>query len=51
VEPVRVDLAGVDGVEGLYGKVKACGRPLDAAALNAGIGAGGSFVETRAEAD
>jgi uncharacterized protein len=49
VEPVRVDLARADGVEGLYGKVKAHGRPLDAAALNAGIGAGGSFVETRLE--
>jgi short-subunit dehydrogenase len=46
VQAVRVDLASGEGVEGLYGKVKASGRPLDAAALNAGIGAGGAFVDT-----
>jgi uncharacterized protein len=46
VEAVRVDLASGEGVEGLYGKVKAGARPLDAAALNAGIGAGGAFVDT-----
>jgi uncharacterized protein len=46
VEAVRVDLASGEGVEGLYGKVKAGGRPLDAAVLNAGIGAGGAFVDT-----
>jgi uncharacterized protein len=46
VEAVRVDLASGEGVEGLYGKVKAGGRPLDAAAINAGIGAGGAFVDT-----
>jgi short-subunit dehydrogenase len=46
VEAVRVDLASAEGVEGLYGKVKSGDRPLDAAALNAGIGAGGAFVET-----
>jgi len=40
---VRVDLATDDGVDELYGAIKARG-PVDALALNAGIGAGGSFA-------
>jgi uncharacterized protein len=47
VEPVQVDLATPRGVEELHGRI---GRPVDALALNAGIGAGGAFVgETRLE--
>jgi uncharacterized protein len=46
VEPVRVDLATADGVEQLWARVQELGRPLAAAALNAGRGAGGSFAET-----
>jgi short-subunit dehydrogenase len=50
VEAVEVDLADPQGVEQLYGRVATLGRPLDAAALNAGVGAGGAFVgETRLE--
>ena len=43
-EPVQVDLATEDGVEQLWRSVG--GRPLAAAALNAGIGAGGAFKDT-----
>jgi uncharacterized protein len=45
VESVQVDLAGADGVEELWRRVTATGRPLVAAALNAGIGAGGAFAD------
>jgi short-subunit dehydrogenase len=44
VEAVRVDLAKPEGVEELYGKMVAKGRPVDVLALNAGIGAGGDFA-------
>jgi short-subunit dehydrogenase len=44
VEPVRVDLSAPDGVELLWQVVEAGGRPLAAAALNAGIGEGGDFA-------
>jgi short-subunit dehydrogenase len=50
VDTVQVDLAEPQGVASLYERVRALGRPVDAAALNAGIGAGGAFVgETRLE--
>jgi short-subunit dehydrogenase len=45
VEAVRVDLATRDGVEQLVARVQAAGRPLDALALNAGVGLGGAFLE------
>jgi short-subunit dehydrogenase len=41
-EAVQVDLATPAGVEELYGRI--AGRPVDALALNAGIGAGGAFA-------
>jgi uncharacterized protein len=44
VEAVQVDLASEDGVDELYARLSALGRPLQAAALNAGLGAGGAFV-------
>ncbi|MEY2536098.1 MAG: uncharacterized protein QOF29_4008 [bacterium] len=44
VEPVQVDLATGDGVEELHRRIAATGRPVDAIALNAGIGAGGAFA-------
>jgi uncharacterized protein len=44
VEPVRVNLATPQGVEELYGRITALGRPVAALALNAGIGAGGAFA-------
>jgi short-subunit dehydrogenase len=46
VDAVRVDLASDQGVDHLWARIQAAGRPLDAAALNAGIGAGGSFLDT-----
>jgi uncharacterized protein len=44
VQAIRVDLSRADDVEELYRRVAQDGRPLRAAALNAGIGAGGAFV-------
>jgi uncharacterized protein len=44
VEAVQVDLATPEGVEELYRRMTAAGRPVDAVALNAGVGAGGAFA-------
>lgn len=44
VEAARVDLATPQGVEDLYERIDATGRPVDVLALNAGIGAGGEFA-------
>jgi uncharacterized protein len=44
VDCVRVDLTRPEGVEELYEKITADGRPVDALALNAGIGMGGDFA-------
>jgi uncharacterized protein len=46
VEPIQVDLASAEGVDQLWGRVQELGRPLAAAALNAGRGAGGAFTDT-----
>jgi uncharacterized protein len=43
-EAVQADLATAEGVERLYARIRADGRPVDAIALNAGIGAGGAFA-------
>jgi short-subunit dehydrogenase len=48
VQAVRVDLSRPEGVEKLYEKMTADGRPIDALALNAGIGAGGDFARETA---
>lgn len=45
VRPLQIDLRSADGVEKLYQHATEGGRPLDAAALNAGVGRGGPFVE------
>jgi uncharacterized protein len=45
ITAIQVDLRTYDGVASLYSTVKGTGRPLDAAALNAGVGLGGPFVE------
>jgi short-subunit dehydrogenase len=42
--PVRADLATYDGVEQVYAAIRQTGRPVDAAALNAGRGIGGDFT-------
>jgi uncharacterized protein len=46
VSPVRADLTRRPDVERVVAAVRGAGRPLDAAALNAGVGIGGRFVET-----
>jgi short-subunit dehydrogenase len=51
VAPVSVDLTRGDDVERLVAAVRSSGRPLDAAALNAGVGNGGRFAETDLEAE
>lgn len=51
VEPVQVDLRKPDDVERLYGAATRDGRRLDAAALNAGTGGGGKFVDRGLEED
>lgn len=43
---VKADLRTAEGVETLYEAVQATGRPVAAAALNAGVGRGGAFVDT-----
>ncbi|MGY1633357.1 SDR family NAD(P)-dependent oxidoreductase [Geodermatophilus sp. SYSU D01186] len=49
VQAVQADLRTRAGVEALHGAVQATGRPLAAAALNAGVGFGGPFVENPLE--
>ncbi|MBD1910066.1 MULTISPECIES: SDR family NAD(P)-dependent oxidoreductase [unclassified Leptolyngbya] len=44
VQTVQTDLATYDGVEKLYSEIKATGRPVEAIALNAGVGVGGEFA-------
>lgn len=46
VQTFQTDLATFDGVQSCYEAVIATGRPVDAAALNAGVGQGGAFVDT-----
>src|SRR5436305_13687513 len=46
VQAVQADLRTYDGVEKLYDEVLDAGRPVEAAALNAGVGQGGPFIET-----
>jgi short-subunit dehydrogenase len=45
VETVSADLAEYDGVETLYERIRANGRPIDAIAINAGVGVGGPFAQ------
>ncbi|SNR61401.1 SDR family NAD(P)-dependent oxidoreductase [Blastococcus mobilis] len=51
VAPVSVDLTKRNDVERLVAAVRGAGRPLDAAALNAGVGVGGAFLETSLDAE
>ncbi len=44
VESVQTDLAEYGGVEQLYSAIQASGRPLDAIAINAGVGVSGDFT-------
>jgi short-subunit dehydrogenase len=52
VTDAQIDLAKPDGVDQLYKAIRKMGRPVDAIALNAGVGAGGDFVrQTALDAD
>lgn len=52
VTSVQVNLAHAKGVEFFYEKVRGYGRPVDAAAINAGVGVGGDFTrETELQAE
>ncbi|MBB2913816.1 short-subunit dehydrogenase [Streptosporangium becharense] len=44
VSSVRVDLAHRDGVEEFHTRIMASGRPVNAVAINAGVGVGGDFA-------
>jgi uncharacterized protein len=44
VTAVQADLATFDGVQQLYDAVQRIGRPLDAVAVNAGVGVSGDFA-------
>jgi uncharacterized protein len=44
VTEVEADLATYDGVEKLWAAIQATGRPVDAIAINAGVGVGGDFA-------
>lgn len=52
IEPVQVDLATAEGVEQLYARIAASGRPIEAIAINAGVGVNGDFSrDTELEAE
>lgn len=42
----RADASTYEGIEGFWQFLKELGRPIDAAALNVGIGVGGAFQDT-----
>ncbi|HEX2174513.1 MAG TPA: SDR family NAD(P)-dependent oxidoreductase [Nocardioidaceae bacterium] len=46
VQAVQVDLATYDGVERLASALHSLDRPVEALAVNAGVGVGGEFVDT-----
>jgi len=45
IESLQADLATYDGVEQLVNRIKSAGRPLDAIAINAGVGVAGPFID------
>jgi uncharacterized protein len=52
VKSVRADLSTFEGVESLWNEIEATGRPVDAIAINAGVGVGGDFTrETDLQAE
>jgi len=50
VTPVQVDLATREGVQQLMERIRAMPAPLGVAAINAGVGVAGPFVETDVDA-
>jgi short-subunit dehydrogenase len=51
VQSVQVDLSSDGGVDELCERMKTAGRPVQAVALNAGVGAGGAFATDTALED
>jgi short-subunit dehydrogenase len=51
VKAVRVDLSKFEAVETLMQLIEELGRPVDAAAINAGVGVSGAFSETDLHAE
>ncbi|HEU5469846.1 MAG TPA: SDR family NAD(P)-dependent oxidoreductase [Actinophytocola sp.] len=51
VGAVRADLTTAEGVELVFSRAAKTGRPVNAVAINAGVGVGGPFAETSLEAD
>ena len=51
VSPVRGDLTRYEDREVLVAAVRGSGRPLAAAAINAGVGVGGAFTDTDLDAE
>jgi short-subunit dehydrogenase len=49
VTAIQADLATYEGVDEFWRGVEALSRPVDAAAINAGVGVGGLFAETSLE--
>jgi short-subunit dehydrogenase len=49
ITEIRADLATYEGVERLVAAIAQAGRPVDAVALNAGVGNGGRFVDIALE--
>ncbi len=50
IESFRADLARYEGVERLHGRIQSAGRPVDAIAMNAGVGVHGAFDESDLDA-
>lgn len=46
VEAMKTNLATYAGVENLCQRIESYGKPLDAIAINAGVGVGGEFIDT-----
>jgi uncharacterized protein len=46
VQAIQADLAEHEGIHQLQSAIQSSGRPVDAAAINAGVGVSGRFVET-----
>lgn len=46
VKTVQADLAKAEGVDTLWQAIQTTGRPVEAIAINAGVGVGGKFTET-----
>lgn len=46
IQPVEANLAEHEGTHDLISAIEAAGRPVDAIAINAGVGVSGRFIET-----